>query len=64
MMLGLLEIKIETKAVAMLWVSNRAIHKKFQDIVIEGDAKLCFDALNAWLLKSQCKSYDLTIPPD
>lgn len=47
MMLGLLEIKIEAKAVAIVWISNLAIHGKFQDIMIEGDAKLYFDALNA-----------------
>ena len=35
---GLSEIKIEAKAVAIVWASNLAIHENFPDIVIEGDA--------------------------
>ena len=37
---------IKAEAAAIVRALNLGIGEKFQDIVIEGDAKLCFDALN------------------
>ncbi|XP_075636787.1 uncharacterized protein LOC142609029 [Castanea sativa] len=37
---------IAAEAAAIVWALNLAMEEKFQNIVIEGDAKLCFDAIN------------------
>ncbi|KAK9986827.1 hypothetical protein SO802_031778 [Lithocarpus litseifolius] len=37
---------IVAEAAAIVWALNLAMEEKFQDIVIKGDAKLCFDANN------------------
>ena len=51
---------IVTKAEAIVWVIQIAKSKNFNLIIIEGDAKVCFDALNgdlekcSWTIVSRC----------
>jgi hypothetical protein len=37
---------MQAESSAILWASNLAKPERFENIVVEGDANVCFDALN------------------
>ena len=51
---------VVAEAESILWAVQIAKSENFQSIIIEGDAKVCFDAINgdlekcSWAIASQC----------